>query len=175
MSSVWSEVCSILGILRIKTTSFHPQSNGMIEGFHRSLKSSLRARLASSDWVSHLPLVVLGLRSSPKDDSGFSPAEAVYSSNLSLPGEFIEHSEIPPQSFLRKVDLAIRCFYRPPRHHLTPQPQLQWRQSTCLFETTHLNLRYLRSTEYPNWFPGAPRIFLCFKLEIKQILYPWTD
>ena len=30
-SSVWSEVCSILNILRIKTTSFHPQSNGMIE------------------------------------------------------------------------------------------------------------------------------------------------
>ena len=74
---------SILGISRIKTTSFHPQSNGMIERFHRSLKSSLRARLASSDWVAHLPLVMLGLRSSPKEDSGFSPAEAVYGSNLS--------------------------------------------------------------------------------------------
>ena len=36
-SSIWSEVCSVLGISRIKTTSFHPQSNGMIECFHRSL------------------------------------------------------------------------------------------------------------------------------------------
>ena len=36
---------------------------------------------------------MLGLRSSPKEDSGFSPAEAVYGSNLSLPGEFLEHSE----------------------------------------------------------------------------------
>ena len=60
-SSVWSELCSILGILRIKTTSFHPQSKGMIERFHHSLKSSLRARLAGSEWVSHLPLVMLGL------------------------------------------------------------------------------------------------------------------
>ena len=60
-SSIWSEVCSILGIARIKTTSFHPQSNGMIEGFHRSLKSSLHARLAGSNWVSHIPLVMLGL------------------------------------------------------------------------------------------------------------------
>ena len=76
-SSVWSEVCSILGISRIKTTSFHPQSNGTIECFHHSLKSSLRARLASSNWVAHLPLVMFGLRSLPKDDSGFSPAEAV--------------------------------------------------------------------------------------------------
>ena len=103
-SSVWLEVCSVLGISRIKTTSFHPQSNGMIERFHRFLKTSLWARLASSDWVTHLPLVMLGLQSSLKDDSSFSPAEAVYSSNLSLPGEFLEHSELPPESFLRKVE-----------------------------------------------------------------------
>ena len=90
-SSILSDVCSILGISRIRTTGFHPQSNGMIERFHRSLKSSLQARLASSDWVAHLPLVMLGLRSSPKDDSGLSPAGAVYGSTLSLPGEFLEH------------------------------------------------------------------------------------
>ena len=85
-SSVWSEVCSILGISRIKTTSLHPQSNGMIKRFPCSLKSSLRPRLAGSEWVNHLPLVMLGLRASPKDDSGSSPAEAVYGSVLSLPG-----------------------------------------------------------------------------------------
>ena len=87
-SSVWTEVCSILGISRIKNIIFHPQSNRMIECFHLSLKSSLRARLASSNWVAHLLLVMLGLRSSPKEDSGFSPAEAVYCSTLSLPGGF---------------------------------------------------------------------------------------
>ena len=79
----------------------------MIELFHRSLKTSLRARLASSDWVAHLPLVLLGLQSSPKDDSSFSPAEAVYGSNLSLPGKFLKHSELPPESFLRKVEQAV--------------------------------------------------------------------
>ena len=107
MSFVWSNVCSILGISRIKTTSFHPQSNGMIERFHRSLKSSLRTRLAGSDWAAHLPLVMLGLRSSPKDDSGLSPAEAVYGSTLSLPGEFLEHSEFPPEILLPNVEKAV--------------------------------------------------------------------
>ena len=42
-SSVWSEVCSVLEISPIQTTIFHPQSNGMIERFHCSLKSALRA------------------------------------------------------------------------------------------------------------------------------------
>ena len=114
MSFVWSNVCSILGISRIKTTSFHPQSNGMIERFHRSLKSSLRTRLAGSDWAAHLPLVMLGLRSSPKNDSGLSLAEAVYGSTLSLPGEFLEHSEFPPVSFLRNIETVVLGFSGPP-------------------------------------------------------------
>ena len=72
----------------------------MIERFHRSLKSSLQARLAGSDWVNHLLLVMLGLRASRKDDSGFSPAGGLFGSVLSLSGEFLEHSEIPPEIFL---------------------------------------------------------------------------
>ena len=69
MSSMWTGVCSVLGISASTTTSFHPQSNGMVERFHRSLKSSLRARLAGSDWFSYLPLVLLGLRVTRKDDT----------------------------------------------------------------------------------------------------------
>ena len=74
--------------------------------------------------VFHLPLVMLGLRTAPSDDSSFSPAEAVYGPNLSLPGKFIEHSEFPPEVFLRKVECAISGFSGPPRHHVVlPQPQ----------------------------------------------------
>ena len=75
-TSIWTGVGSILGISASTMTSLHPQSNGMVERFHRSLKSSLRARLAGSDWVSHLPLVLLGLRATPKDDTGLSVSEA---------------------------------------------------------------------------------------------------
>ena len=97
----------------------------MIERFHCSHKSSLRARLSGSDWVALLPLVMLGLRASPKDDSGFSPAEAVFGTALSLPGEFLEHSEIPPEIFLRQVEQAFLGFSGPPQHQLVPQPQPQ--------------------------------------------------
>ena len=85
MFLVWLVVCSVLVVSRIQTTSFHPQSNGMIERFHRSLKSALRAQMAGSNWVQYLPLVMLGLWFAPEDNSGFSPAEAVYGSPLSLP------------------------------------------------------------------------------------------
>ena len=66
------------------TTAFHPQFNGMVERFHR--QNSLHARLASSDWFEHLPWVLLGLRTSPREDSATSASEAVYGSVLTLPG-----------------------------------------------------------------------------------------
>ena len=74
----------------------------MIECFHHSLKSSLRARLAGSDWAAHLPLVMLCLIASPKDDSCLSRAEAVYGSALSLPGEFLKHSKLPLERFFEE-------------------------------------------------------------------------
>ena len=96
----------------------------MIERFHRSLKSSLRARLTGSEWIHCLPLVMLGLPAARKDDSGFSPAEAVYSSHLSLPGEFLKHPEFPQEAFLRKGENAVSGFSGPPRHHVVSSPQL---------------------------------------------------
>ena len=67
----------MLKISHSTTPSFHPQSNGIIERFHRSLKSSLRACLAGQDCVQHLPLVLLGLRITPKEDSGYAPADSL--------------------------------------------------------------------------------------------------
>ena len=97
----------------------------MVERFHRSLKSSLRAKLAGFDWVSHLPLVLLGLRATPKDDTGLSVSEAVYGSPLTLPGELVDIPELLPDAFLRKVDRAIDGFAVPLPHHVRPVPLVQ--------------------------------------------------
>ncbi len=54
-SSLWTALCKILAISHVKTTAYHPQSNGLVERFHRLLKEALQARLAGLDWLSHLP------------------------------------------------------------------------------------------------------------------------
>ena len=41
--SIWSSLCKFLGIVHSPTTYFHPQSNEIVERFHRQLKVSLRA------------------------------------------------------------------------------------------------------------------------------------
>ncbi len=108
-SSVWSSLLALLGIKSKLTTPYHPQANGAVERFHRRLKDALRARLAGSDWPSHLPWVLLSLRAAPREDSGVSAAELVYGCPLSLPGQFLTGSEQPPASFIRHLNSSLPC------------------------------------------------------------------
>ena len=39
---VFKKVLEFLGITKHRTTSYHPQSNGMVERCHRTMKDSLR-------------------------------------------------------------------------------------------------------------------------------------
>jgi cleavage and polyadenylation specificity factor subunit 1 len=105
-SAVWSALCAKLGMSRSLTTAFHPQSNGMVERAHRQLKDALRARAAGHDWPLHLPWVLLGLRTAPKEDSNISSAELCLGAPLTLPGEFIAGPEPPPQEFVDSLRAA---------------------------------------------------------------------
>ena len=77
-SELWTALNKLLGARPHYTTSYHPQANGIIEHFHRQLKAVLKARLDGPHWTDELPLILLGIRSVPKDDLGCSTAELVY-------------------------------------------------------------------------------------------------
>ncbi len=48
-SAVWAVLCDKLNILHLQTTAYHPQSNGMVERFHRQLKNALRASVVEPE------------------------------------------------------------------------------------------------------------------------------
>ena len=50
-SHLWSILMRLLGTKRSRTTAYHPQSNGMVERFHRQLKASLKAQQNPSSWM----------------------------------------------------------------------------------------------------------------------------
>ena len=119
-SAVWQVLCKRLGIEHSPTTAYHPQANGLVERFHRQLKDSMRARLAARDWPAHLPWVLLGLRTAPKEDHNISAAELLYGVPLALPGELLETLEPPATSFLENLR---RCPTSIPTRPITgPQP-----------------------------------------------------
>lgn len=86
-STLFKQLNDTLGIQHFRTTAYHPQANGLIERWHRSLKSALTTK-ANDKWTTELPLILLGLRTAIKEDIGVSPAELTYGKSLMLPGQF---------------------------------------------------------------------------------------
>ncbi|XP_077553578.1 uncharacterized protein LOC144168479 [Haemaphysalis longicornis] len=53
-----------IGFERLRTTSYHPCANGMIERFHRQFKAAIMCH-PDSTWLEAIPAVILGLRAPP--------------------------------------------------------------------------------------------------------------
>jgi len=141
-STVRSAMASTLNLRLSPTTTFHPQSNGMVERFHRRLKDGLRSCLAGPKWIDHLPWVMLGLRCAPVEALGVSPASSVYGSELTLPGEFLDVPEPPSKQFLDKFQRQLELSAPVASRHNLPastQPPSQVVQD--LLDSTHVYVR----------------------------------
>ena len=86
-SELWRGSLRKFGIRVMSTTSYHPQANGLVECFHRTLKNALRCvgHLGES-WSRSLPWVLLGIRNAPRTDTATSTAEVVFITPLRIPG-----------------------------------------------------------------------------------------
>ena len=94
-SALWTQLMHLLGTNRIHTTAYHPIANGLVERFHRQLKGSLKCIPDSTHWTKALPLILLGIRATVKQDLKCTAAELVYGTTLRLPGEFFRtHSTL---------------------------------------------------------------------------------
>ncbi len=83
---VVGELSKMLGIERVRTSPYHPQTNGTVERFHGTLKSILGKCVdEGKDWVEQLPFALFVLRQMPHADSGFSPFDLVYGFRVRTP------------------------------------------------------------------------------------------
>ena len=97
-AKLFNELLQFTGCDRIRTTAFHPAANGMVERWHRDLKAALMSQGDNPEWTRVLPMVLLGLRTRVRLDTGVSPAEYVFGTTLRIPGAFyfdddIEHDD----------------------------------------------------------------------------------
>ena len=106
-SKFFNDLSKLLGVKRLRTTAYHPMANGLIERFHRQLKSAIKASNQPNNWTDILPFALLGIRTVPKTDINASVAEMVFGTTLTLPGELIsctkDNSVPDPSNFVEKL------------------------------------------------------------------------
>jgi hypothetical protein len=74
----------MLHITHHQTTAYHPESNGAVERLHCRRKDALCARTAMATCTEEIRRVLLGLCAQLREDTGLSPAEAVFGAPIVL-------------------------------------------------------------------------------------------
>ena len=103
--------------VNIKSSAlYRPQSMGMIERQHRSIKDSLKASIQDlaekhqDRWLDYLPFIVLGKNSTLQPDVGASPNELAFGSNLRIPGQLLQDpGEVPGAEDLKNLLQDVRA------------------------------------------------------------------
>ena len=108
-SALWTQLLRTWGTKHVKTTAYHPESNGMVERLHRRLKESLKA--LSNDqqtrWYWKLPMTLLSLRTTVKADLNASPADLVYGDGLAVPGHLLPATPTDDDELLQHQRRAL--------------------------------------------------------------------
>jgi hypothetical protein len=101
-----------VGFYRLRTTAYHPQTNGKIERAHRTLKNILKAH--GQSWLDNLPLALLAMHISP-DEDGASPFTRLTGEHPMLPRVLATKDVNPEDLRLRVDDIADSARPPPPK------------------------------------------------------------
>ena len=104
LSHLMLDVCKLLGTKKLNTTAYHPQCDGMVERFNRTLKTALRKHAIrfGNQWDTYLSGILWAYRNSPHDSTGEKPSFLLFGMDCRSP---TEAALLPPEPLLpTKVD-----------------------------------------------------------------------
>ena len=86
-SEVIAEVCKLLGVVKSRTTPYHPQSDGLVERFNRTLLNMLATAVSKRpfQWESHLRRLYLAYNTSVHQTTGYSPFFLMFGRQVRMP------------------------------------------------------------------------------------------
>ena len=112
-SKVIRHLCDWLGIRKTRTTPYHPQGDGLVERFNRTLLGKLRAYCHNNphDWDRYLDTALGSYRTSTQTSLGASPFELLYGRRPRLPTDAAYGTSFPDAvdtgEHLRKIQARM--------------------------------------------------------------------
>jgi predicted aspartyl protease len=107
-SQVFSEMCQILGISKTRTTAYHPESDGLVERYNRTIVNAVSLMIQplqmQRDWDTYLPYVGFAYRSSVQATTEETPNMLMLGREVRCPLDLI--TEGPPDEQDLNTDYA---------------------------------------------------------------------
>lgn len=114
-SQLLAKMYRLLHVHPIRTSQYHPQTDGLVEHFHQTLKAMLHktATRDGKDWHKLLPYVLFAYREVPQAPTRFSPFELLYGRNVRGPltrnRESLSHLSCPSCTAAVQVPEATKA------------------------------------------------------------------
>lgn len=95
VSQLLAELYKLLQVKPIRTSPYHPQTNGLVERFNKTVKAMVRKTVSEDgkDWDKMIPSYLLFTnREVPQSSTGFSPFELLYSWDVRGPLDILKET-----------------------------------------------------------------------------------
>ena len=90
-SHLFTEICRLFNVKKTHTTPYHPQSDGMVERFNKTLATMLSAYVDEhhADWDEHLPYVMMAYRAAVHETTGTTPNKMMLGREVATPLDIV--------------------------------------------------------------------------------------
>jgi transposase InsO family protein len=141
-SALIAEMCKILGIVKSRTTPYHPQSDGLVERFNRTLLDMLATAATDYpfDWQQHLRPLCMAYNTSVHTTTGYSPFYLMFGRQARMPidiayGQPQPSEDSSPAAYASELHHRLQDAYERVRvtlgHKLDLQKQIFVYNSSC--------------------------------------------
>ena len=118
-SNLFQQICQTLGVHKTRTSAYHPQSDGLVERFNRTLQAMLSkyVREDQTDWDVHLPYVMMAYRASENTSTKYTPNFLMFGREINLPLDILagyepNQTSATTDAFAWRVHKQLRDAYQ---------------------------------------------------------------
>ena len=94
-----ADVCKLLHIQKTRMTAYHPQCDGLVERFNRTLLDMLATcnKDHPFDWRNHIRKVCMAYNTSVQSTTGYTPVYLMFGRQAKLPVDLMYGTSRPPE------------------------------------------------------------------------------